>query len=77
MKKKIEIIGILILIIGFGFLFQFEYLNEFPSYIHAWAQSDRYALSLGFIENGFDFFKPQTYISTNSHINGKCLQKLL
>ncbi|TRX72423.1 glycosyltransferase family 39 protein [Carboxylicivirga sp. M1479] len=32
-----------------------------PARIHAWAQSDHYALSLGFIDNGFDFFHPQTY----------------
>jgi hypothetical protein len=62
MRKKLERIGILIVIIGFGFVFQYKYLNEFPSHIHAWAQSDRYALSLGFLENGFDFFKPQTFV---------------
>lgn len=62
MKKKIEIIGILIVIIGLGLIFQHKYLNEFPSHIHAWAQSDRYALSLGFVENGLDFFKPQTFV---------------
>lgn len=62
MEKKLSRIGLLIIIIGFGFGFQYKYLNEFPSHIHAWAQSDRYALSLGFLENGFDFFKPQTFI---------------
>ncbi len=36
-------------------------INEFPSHIHAWSQADRYALSLGFLNNGFDFFHPQTY----------------
>ena len=29
---------------------------------HAWAQSDWYALSLGFLDNGMDFFHPQTYV---------------
>ncbi|MBE9467356.1 MAG: glycosyltransferase family 39 protein [Bacteroidetes bacterium] len=62
MRKKLERIGILIVIIGLGFIFQYKYLNEFPSHIHAWAQSDRYALSLGFLENGLDFFKPQTFV---------------
>lgn len=62
MKKKFEIIGILIVIIGLGFIFQYKYLNEFPSHIHAWAQSDRYALSLGFLDNGLDFFKPETFV---------------
>jgi len=62
MKKKLETIGILIVIIILGLIFQHKYLNEFPSHIHAWAQSDRYALSLGFLENGLDFFKPETFV---------------
>jgi len=40
---------------------QVSYLFDFPSHIHAWAQTDRYALALGFMDNGFDFFHPQTY----------------
>lgn len=36
-------------------------INEFPSHIHAWSQADRYALALGFVNNGLDFFHPQTY----------------
>ena len=36
-------------------------INKYPSYIHAWAQADHYALALGFTENGYDFFHPQTY----------------
>jgi hypothetical protein len=37
-------------------------INRYPSFIHAWAQADYYSISLGFTENGFDFFHPQTYI---------------
>ncbi|MDF2438810.1 MAG: hypothetical protein K0Q95_3186 [Bacteroidota bacterium] len=33
----------------------------FPSFIHAWTQSDRYAIALQFLENGFDLFHPATY----------------
>jgi hypothetical protein len=33
----------------------------YPSFIHAWTQSDRYALSLCFLENGFDLFHPCTF----------------
>ncbi len=40
---------------------QYKYINEFPSHIHAWAQSDRYALSIGFTENGMDLFHPKTH----------------
>lgn len=35
--------------------------HKMPTRIHAWAQSDHYALALGFIDNEFDFFHPQTY----------------
>lgn len=38
-----------------------ENIFFYPSFIHAWTQSDRYALALGFINNGFDFFHPETF----------------
>ncbi len=53
---------ILCFIIILGFIYHHKYINEFPSHIHAWAQSDRYALALGFIDNGLNFFKPQTMV---------------
>lgn len=53
---------ILCFIIILGFIYNHKYINEFPSHIHAWAQSDRYALALGFIDNGLNFFKPQTMV---------------
>lgn len=62
MKNQLDKILIIILITTFGFIFHHKYINEFPSHIHAWAQSDRYALSLGFTENNFNFFKPQTFV---------------
>lgn len=54
---------------GFGFLmlailsvfFYSSSFNEFPQHIHGWSQSDRYALAIGFLNNGFDFFHPQTF----------------
>ena len=52
----------LLIIIVLGILFHYNYINEFPSHIHAWAQSDRYALSLGFINNDFNLFKPETFV---------------
>jgi hypothetical protein len=48
-----------------SFVFQFKILNQFPQYIHSWAQCDRYALALGFIDNGGDLFHPQTYVMNN------------
>jgi hypothetical protein len=62
--KKTSKISILVIVITLflGAIFHFNYIDEFPSHIHSWAQSDRIALALGFIDNGFNFFKPQTYI---------------
>jgi hypothetical protein len=42
-----------------------------PSHIHAWTQSDRLALALGFIDNDFNFFLPQTFnLATKEGITG-------
>ncbi len=62
MKNKVKKVVTLIIIIFLALLYHYKYLNEFPSHIHAWAQSDRYALSLGFLDNGLNFFKPQTFV---------------
>lgn len=45
-----------------GLALHVRYLKEFPAHIHAWAQSDHYALALGFVDNGLDFFHPQTFV---------------
>ena len=53
-----------------GLLFQFKTLNEFPQYKHSWAQCDRYAIALGFVNNGGDFFHPETFIYNNQFPDG-------
>lgn len=45
-----------------GFLLQFPYLREFPLFVHAWAQADWYSLAIGYVDNGMDFFHPQTML---------------
>lgn len=40
---------------AFVMVAQWPSILEIPSGIHAWAQWDRYALALGFLENGFNF----------------------
>jgi len=50
------------IIISLGFIFHYKYINEFPSHIHAWAQSDRYAIAIGFVKNDLDLFHPQTFV---------------
>jgi hypothetical protein len=62
MKTKTKNYLVVLIITVLGLLFQLKYINEFPSHIHAWAQSDRYALSLGFVENNLNLFKPQTFV---------------
>lgn len=45
----------------YSWQFHFQFLTEFPEHIHAWSQSDWYAIALGFTNNGFDFFHPQSF----------------
>lgn len=52
----------LVFIIGLGIFIHYPYMNEFPSYIHAWSQSDRYSIAIGFLNNDFDLFHTETLI---------------
>ena len=52
---------IILVLIALSFLFHRNHINEFPSGIHAWAQTDRYALAIGFTRNGLNFFKPESF----------------
>lgn len=52
----------LIFIVLVGICIQYPYMNEFPSFIHAWSQSDRYSIALGFVNNDLDLSHPETYI---------------
>ncbi len=61
MTQQKQTITAIVIILFLGFLFHHKYINEFPSYIHAWSQSDRYALALGFVNNDLNFFKPETF----------------
>ena len=46
---------VLLVIVSLGIILNIRYINEFPSHIHAWAQSDRYALAVGFTNNDLNF----------------------
>ncbi|MBK8805405.1 MAG: hypothetical protein IPO21_01660 [Bacteroidales bacterium] len=48
-------------ILFMGLFFHLRTIDKEPLFTHTWAQCDRYALALGFIDNGFNFFQPQTY----------------
>ncbi|WP_148235410.1 ArnT family glycosyltransferase [Fluviicola taffensis] len=52
----------LLLITVLTVILQFKQVNEFPGYIHTWAQNDRLALANGFVRNDLNFFEPQNYI---------------
>src|SRR5580693_7407425 len=59
-NKKIIPLLVLVLLIFSAFLYH-NTITLFPAFIHSWSQADRYALALGFLNNGFDFFHPQTF----------------
>ncbi|NQY68298.1 MAG: glycosyltransferase family 39 protein [Flavobacteriales bacterium] len=65
-------ISVIILLFTLGYLLHGKYINEFPTYVHAWTQADRYAIALGFGNNDLNFFKPETYslLKNSTEING-------
>lgn len=51
--------------------YYYESIHFFPSHIHAWTQSDRFAIALQFLNNNFNLFKPQTFnLFTTDGITG-------
>ena len=46
---------------GLSYYFYNDTITLFPSFFHAWTQSDRFALTLCFLENGMNLFKPCTF----------------
>ena len=69
MKKNYNNIIIIVLLVVTGVFFHGKQINNFPSHIHAWAQSDRYALALGFLNNNLNFFKPETFVINHQFPN--------
>ncbi len=58
--SKYQILAVLALMVLFSIFFYKPTICNFPSHIHAWTQSDRLAIALGYLDNGFEFFKPRT-----------------
>lgn len=58
-KKSVPLLALFLF--GISVFLYASTINLFPSFIHAWTQSDRYAIALQFLENGFDFFHPATF----------------
>lgn len=59
--KKYPTLVFLLLLIFTILIVHHKSWNTLPTSMHAWAQSDHYAISLGFLDNNFDFFHPQTF----------------
>ncbi len=51
----------LVLFFSLAAVFHYKSIYQEPMSSYVWAQADHYALALGFIDNGFDFFHPKTY----------------
>ncbi len=52
---------LMVMLLGLVYLHHLPGMHSFPKHIHAWTQSDRYALALGFVDNGMDLLHPETY----------------
>jgi hypothetical protein len=62
MKISLKHLTLIIVLLFVSIKLHHKEINEFPKHIHAWAQSDYYAISLGFIDNQLDFFHPQNFV---------------
>ena len=51
-----------IVIALYGLQLHYRYVAEFPAFVHSWSQTDRYAIAIGFLNNDFDLFHPETLI---------------
>ena len=51
-----------LVIIGLGLLLGGWSIGRFPSLLRPWEQCDWYSLTIGFINNGYDLFHPETLI---------------
>jgi hypothetical protein len=58
-KKSIPLLVMVLLLLSF-FIYR-STIDLLPSFIHAWTQSERYAIALQFLQNGFDLFHPATF----------------
>lgn len=58
-KRSVPVLVLFLL--AFSVVLYQSVIQLFPSFIHAWTQSDRYAIALQFLDNGFDIFHPATF----------------
>ena len=60
MKKLSNLKGLLILVF-MSVTLSGERIMDPVKDRHAWALADHFAISIGFLDNGFDFFHPRTH----------------
>jgi hypothetical protein len=60
-SNKRSVPALVLVLLGFSIALYYSTIYLFPSFIHAWTQSDRYAIALRFLDNGFDLFHPATF----------------
>ena len=58
-KNRVPLL-VLLLAVCSTLFFNSSHFNELPTHRHAWSQFDHHAISIGFVDNGLDFFHPQT-----------------
>lgn len=61
LNNKTSISILVLVLLGLSYLLYSTTIHFFPSFIHAWTQSDRYAIAVRFVEKGFDIFHPSTF----------------
>lgn len=61
LSNKKSILLLVLFLLALSLLLYHSTIFLPPSFIHAWTQSERYAISLQFINNGFDIFHPATF----------------
>jgi len=60
-SNKKSMLLLVLFLLGISLLLYHTTIFLPPSFIHAWTQSERYAISLQFLNNGFDVFHPATF----------------
>ncbi|MDP2237335.1 MAG: glycosyltransferase family 39 protein [Bacteroidales bacterium] len=58
--NKTELSIVFLILSALSIVFFSASIFQFPSHLHAWTQSDRYALAIGYVDNGMALFLPST-----------------
>lgn len=74
LKYKFHALFVVIFVTLSVYLYLGHY-NKPPISTHAWAQSDRLAICYGFLDNGFNLFKPETYCLNVQYPSKKAITK--